>query len=223
MTGGFWESPAFWTTLIGVIVGSLLTTGKDLFLDRRNQSRLRTYAAIRIVCVFDVFIEHCLNVAQDEGDWEEPSHGQAERAFTVKTPDPPAFAQDIDWKSLDPALAYNILSFSPQIDDAARSIAFAFEMDCPPNYVDGFEERQFRFAQLGLAALALTDELRRRYGLPSRQHDAEEWSPAERLPQIKRKIEQKREAAQKRAEAKAAALSGEIRVTDAGKIAEATQ
>ncbi len=204
MSSGFWESSAFWG-LIGVVVGSFLSTAKDLLLDWRNQSRVRTYAAIRIVCLLDVFIERCLNVAQDEGDWQEPSHGQPERVFLAKTTDPPTFPPDIDWKSLDPALAYKILRFPSEVDDANRSIAFTFDMDGPPNYSEGFEERQFRYAELGLTALALTGKLRRKYACMSPAHEAEEWSPASRLPQIKAKIEQEREAAQKRAAAEGAA------------------
>lgn len=192
------KSQPFWA-LIGVIVGSLLTTAKDVFLDLRNQKRLATYAAIRIVCVLDNFVEGCLNVAIDEGENRLQPHGQNEREFAVEVPILEAFSDDIDWKALDPAVSYNILSFPVKIDEANRAISFVFDMiSGPPDYDEGFEERQFRYTELGLAAIAIANELRRKHGISARTYDCDEWSPAKRLPDIKAKIERSRAAARQR-------------------------
>lgn len=191
------KSQPFWA-LAGVIVGSMLTTAKDVFLDRRNQKRLATYAAIRIVCVFDDFIEGCLAVATDEGEYQIESHGEEEREISVGAPQLQPFAQDIDWKALDPEISYQVLSFQRGINEAQRSIAFVFDMiSGPPDYNEGFEERQFYYAQLGIQALSITNALRRKHGLSPRTY-AEEWDPAKRLPEIRSSVEQARTTRAKR-------------------------
>ncbi|MFG1350127.1 hypothetical protein [Xanthobacter autotrophicus] len=201
MIWDFLKSGPFWA-LIGVIVGSLLTTVKDVFLDRRNQTRLATYAAIRIVCVLDLFTEGCLSVATDGGEDRPQPHGQAEREPTVDEPVLGPFASDIDWKSLSPEMAYKILIFPSKIDEAERSIHFAFDMiGGPPDYAEGFEERQIQYAELGLAAIEITNELRERYSIAPLSNESPDWGPAKRLPEIKNRIDQSREAERHRREA----------------------
>jgi len=193
-----WQNQAFWT-LLGVVVGGLLTVGKDWISDSRSQSRLGTYAAIRIVCVLDIFADRCLDVANDDGEDEIQSHGQYERVFSVKTPSTPTFADDIDWKSLDADLAYKLLSFPAEVDEANSVISFTLSViSGPPDYSEGFEERQLRYATLGVAALELTDALRRKYGLRAKVQANSEWSAAVRLPEIKAKIEREREESARR-------------------------
>ncbi len=89
-----------------MVTGASLTIGKDFYLDWRNRSRLGAYAAIRIVCVLDLFADDCLQVAQDQGEYHVEDHGQEERSFTATAPSSPAYPSDIDWKSLDPTLVY---------------------------------------------------------------------------------------------------------------------
>ncbi|MFG1265083.1 hypothetical protein [Xanthobacter aminoxidans] len=194
------KSGPFWG-LIGVIVGSVLTTAKDVFLDRRNQTRLATYAAIRIVCVMDLFAAGCLDVANDCGEDRPQPHGQDERETTVDEPVLGPFASDIDWKSLSPEIAYKILILPSKIDEAKRSIYFAFDaIGGPPDYDEGFEERQLRYAELGLSAIEITKELRKNYSIAPPSNDRADWAPAKRLPEIKASIDQSRETKRHRRE-----------------------
>ncbi|MBN9591923.1 MAG: hypothetical protein J0I02_06780, partial [Alphaproteobacteria bacterium] len=53
--------------LLGVLIGALLTTGKDIwayFIGRRSSAR---YVAIRVVCVLDKYVEECAEVVLDDG------------------------------------------------------------------------------------------------------------------------------------------------------------
>jgi len=184
-----------------------VATGKDVFLDRRNQSRIATYAAIRIVCVLDVFADRCLEVANDDGEYTLQDHGQDERECTVDAPDAPVFADDIDWKSLDAKLIYKILSLPAELDQVKNAVSFTFSIVAgPPDYEEGFEERQLRFASLGVVSLKLADALRRKYELEPKAQESAEWSAAVRLREIKasielKRVERERKQAEKLAEA----------------------
>lgn len=193
MSWAFFQSQPFWA-LIGVVVGAFLTIGKDFLVDWRTQSRLRTYAAIRLVCVFDVYAEECADVAADEGEYRREEEGEELRDTSVPKPTLPAFAEDIDWKSLDPKLVYRVLNFPIEVAQAERAISFAFnEIAFPPDYEEGFEERQLRYAELGLTAHDIAEALRRKYALP--QEKSTGWNPVERLTEIKAKIERARDEA----------------------------
>lgn len=193
MSWAFFQSQPFWA-LVGVIVGAFLTIGKDFLFDWRTQSRLRAYAAIRLVCVFDVYAEECADVATDDGEYRREEEGEELRDTSVPNPTLPAFADDIDWKSLDPRLVYRVLNFPIEVAQAERAISFAFsEIAFPPDYEEGFEERQLRYAELGIAAHDIAEALRRKYSLP--RVESTEWNPVERLIEVKAKIEKAREKA----------------------------
>ena len=82
---------------------------------------------------------------------------------------------------------YEILSFPNQIDAANHRIDGAFEYDAgPPDYEEGFEERQYQYAVLGLKAAYLADQLRTNYGVPMRE--CSDWNPIEYLNAQKVKI-----------------------------------
>ncbi|KAB7738427.1 hypothetical protein F2P47_17235 [Parvibaculum sedimenti] len=195
MSWAFFQSQSFWA-LIGVVVGAFLTTGKDFLFDWRAQTRSRTYAAIRLVCVFDVYAEECANVAADEGEYTRDEQGQEVCEISIQNPTLSAFADDIDWKSLDPKLIYRVLNFPIEVAQAERAIRFVYsEIAFSPDYEEGFEERQLRYAELGLAAHDIAEALRRKYALP--RVESTEWNPVERLIEVKARIEKAREEARR--------------------------
>ncbi|PTM60085.1 hypothetical protein [Phreatobacter oligotrophus] len=169
MSWDFLAGSPFWA-LVGVIVGSALTTLKDVYLDHRKQSRDGRYAALRLVAIFELYAEACLEVARDDGETVLTENGWDERVPAVDRPLLGTLPQDIDWKALDVDLTYRVLRFPVRIAECERSIQFMFsEVAAPPDYDEGFEERQIRYAELGLEARKLADDLRRTHKLPTEE------------------------------------------------------
>ena len=91
--------------LIGVIIGSFLTIAKDSVVAWKQRNEDGSYSAIRIIGILQEYVDHCVDVVQDDGT----SHGQpagrtedGEEYYVaqVRTPAPPDFPDDIAWKSL---------------------------------------------------------------------------------------------------------------------------
>ena len=142
---------------IATIIGALIALGGTWFFSNRDIEKSARYLAIRVVCVFDKYLEDCVSVMKDDG----LSYGQ-------RTPDgclepqvsslgAPVLPNDVDWKSIDHNLMYAILSFPTDVDAADRHVAFIADMIAsPPDYDEFFEERAFQYAQFGLRANELT-------------------------------------------------------------------
>ncbi len=175
---------------VGVIVGSVLATVKDLLLDWVRHKRNRNHAAVRVVTLLDVFIDQCRDVAFDTGEPDYSQHDEGELGPSINDPDSPIFPDDIDWQALDPQLAYRILSL-PALYSAAKS-AIGQADHGPPDHAEYFEERRYQFAKLGRVALCIVKDLRVASGLSERTADNEEWSAKNTLPDIVRKEEAKR-------------------------------
>lgn len=190
-------------SLAGVIIGSVLTWVREIWSDSKTRARHARYLAIRVVCILDKYIETCAEVVGDDGlsfgQRDEQGYLQAQ----VPTPPPPILPADLDWKSIDHTLMYRLLSMPNEADAANSKISSISEYVAgPPDFEEYFEERQAQYAKLGLAAFAVTQELRTRYQIPKREYG--EWNPVERLAQAKQELEEYR---RKRAEMFAASPS----------------
>ncbi|GBF59253.1 hypothetical protein PbB2_02945 [Candidatus Phycosocius bacilliformis] len=186
MTWEFLNPQAFWG-LVGVVVGSILTTAKDVFLDRTKQKRDRQYAAVRLVVILELYAEACHDTASDGGEMVSNDAGWEERETMVSKPVLDSFPDDIEWKALKSDLTYRVLRFPVLIAENERAISYAFdEIAGPPDYDEGFDERQKRYAQLGLEALKLAKELRAEVNLPEQAADG----LSRELQSIKNRIEQ---------------------------------
>lgn len=175
--------------LLGVFTGALLTTSKDIWRHFAGQKRTARYLAIRVVCVLDQYVEKCVEVVLDDG----LCYGQRDQngylAPQVSLPPAPEFPDDLDWKTIDHALAYEILSIPNEIAAAEGAISFAWDVASPPDFDEAFEERVLRYASIGLKAHGITALLRKRYDLPAQ--DLGGWNPAERLAEEKTKVEKR--------------------------------
>ncbi|MYK04193.1 MAG: hypothetical protein F4030_04270 [Gammaproteobacteria bacterium] len=173
--------------LLGVIVGTVFPLIRD-FLENKRRAR---YLAIRMVCDLDQLLDICTNIVGDDGlccgqknanDYLEPQ---------VSLPKGLPLPDDVDWRSIDHALMYKILALPSRIEHYNQAIAFAAEHSFPPDYDEVFEERQYRYACLGLDVANLTQELRSKYGIPTRE--VGEWDPEQYLKDEKSKIDKRRE------------------------------
>ena len=86
---------------------------------------------------------------------------------------------------------YEVLNLPVDVEKANSKISGAFEHATPPDFDEGFEERQYQYSCLALKALNIATELRKFSGLPNRV--IEEWDPMEYVEKKKPEIESIRE------------------------------
>lgn len=93
-------------------------------------------------------------------------------------------------------LQYQIRSLPNKIDVADRSVGSLYEFgQGPPDFGDAFEEREFRYAFIGLEACLINDILAEKYEVPLL--DRGEWDPAGDLKAVIEKISKSREREKK--------------------------
>jgi hypothetical protein len=177
--------------LVGVLIGAAISWGQAYWFSRRDAERAAQYLAVRIVCIFDKFLEDCVSVVKDKGmPGQDGTYEPQEKA-----PDMPSFPNDIDWKCIDHNLMYEILSFPSDIEAGDNTISFiANEVASPPDYDEFFEERAIQYVRFGLRAHKLASELREKYDIPPKKYDG--WNPVKELNSEFKEIQKrlKREA-----------------------------
>ena len=180
------------SALFGVVVGAVLPWFRDAWNNRR-QAR---YLAIRIVCLLDEFLDECTNVVSDDGLSSGQRNADGCLEAQVSQPKSLPLPDDVDWRSIDHGLMYEILALPSRIERDNRSISFAGEHAFAPDYREFFEERQYRYACLGLDVAAIIQSLRSTYGIP--EQEMGEWDPVGYLAKEKVKIEKCRSDREKR-------------------------
>lgn len=179
-------------SLIGVALGGVLTLAREWWFQSRKDQKDAQYLCAVVSCALQSFSDRCADVVGDDG----LSDGQPdERGYHQIQVEAPRFTIDgwgVEWKSLPSALMYKVLDFPNQAAEAASSASVAFEYATPPDFSEGFEERQFLFASLGLVASSLAAELREHTCLPALQRPHRQWDPITYMSESKAKIEQRR-------------------------------
>lgn len=157
-------------TMLVTWIGHRMTVRQDT---QEERDRHATYVATRVVCMLDPFVLRCVDVINDEGDYVE-----GELTPQVDTPRL-EFPADLDWKTVDAALMYRTLALPNEIAAANSTIAAYAEHSGPPNYDEVWDERKFQYGRVGLYALDLAVDLRKRYEL--KQPDYSRWNPRRTL------------------------------------------
>lgn len=147
--------------LLGVVVGTLIAGFKEWWFYRAERKTHAHYLAIRIVCVLDEYLEQCIAIASDDGEYR--SNGTLRPS--VEKSGPPVYPKDIDWKSIDHKLMYKALSLPNKVLAADRSIGLAADIASPPEYDEVFEERHIQYSRIGLLTLEIIKGFRARYGI----------------------------------------------------------
>lgn len=169
--------------LAGIVLGVFLNAAKEWWFQRRKSQKDLEYLAIRVACILDTFVNSCTEVVADDG----LSYGQPDpdgcRSIQVKTPHFEPLALEVEWRSLPATLMYEILNFPNLIEAANHRISGAFEYSAsPPDYEEGFDERQEQYANLGLKAHAMSTKLRKIGGLPlAESPSSQDWNPVQYL------------------------------------------
>lgn len=133
----------------------------------------------------------CAEVVGDDGLCEGIPDEDGYHSIQVQAPKFHPMSLNVEWKSLPVNLMYEILDFPYKAEIADQAINSAFEYEAgPPDYWEGFEERQFQYATLGLAASQLTTKLRNHVDLPARSVGG--WNPVFYMEKKKSVIESRR-------------------------------
>lgn len=170
---------------IGVIVGALISWFSEHWREKQNRKRDARYLGIRAVCTLDKFMDSCIDVVSDNGRIDQDGYTYSQ----VPLPPPPAYPDDIDWRSIDPELMYRLLSLPTDAETANRVIGAAAEHSDPPDHDDYFNERRSQYTNLGLVALELSKEIRQTFNIPLQTFRG--WDPAAFL--LEEKFKQEKE------------------------------
>lgn len=175
---------------IGVIVGSIVPWLQSLHSAKNERDKHAHYLAIRVIIALRQYTYACWLVAVDDG------LNQGERDIDgclvpqAKDPGPIVYPNDIEWKSIDAQLAYDLLSLQLDAESADRSIAAAIEFtDGPPDYEDIFEERHSQYSKIGLKVIDLENRLCKKFEIPLEDKNSN-WSPLEDFNNAIKKVEQ---------------------------------
>ncbi len=176
--------------LIGVLLGGLLTVAKDWWLQRRTNQKDAEYLSIQVSCALEKYAARCAEVVADDGLCEGRPD---EDGYCRPQVSPPKFEPEslkVEWKSLPANLMYEVLDFPNKAEVAIQRVDGVFEFATPPDFDEGFEERQLQFATLGIAASKLAAKLRKHIKLPARSTD--DWDPVQFMEEQQSAIELRR-------------------------------
>jgi len=184
--------------LVGVVVGSVIAISKDSWALYRERRRDASYSAIRLICVLEEYANKCMDVAEDDGRVLGRPAGMMESGEEVcepqaSTPDPVDYPADISWRSIDETLMHRILALPNKARSTDRYVSACAEHVSPPDYSEAFEPRQQGYAQLGVEALDIVDELRKRYGVSvkSRTELSDGWDDKKYLVSLLAKFKKR--------------------------------
>lgn len=187
--------------LIGVVVGSVLTVSKEWWFQRKKERKDVEYLAIQVSCRLERYVAGCSEVVGDDGRPDQDGYYRCQ----VEEPsfDPELLL--VEWKSLPTKLMAEVLDL-PYMDEVAKHrVNGTFEeVAFPPDFDEGFEERQYQYATLGIYAAQLAADLRSHVGLPVRR--SEEWDPVAHMKGKRVEIEDRRQARAIRFESQISAL-----------------
>jgi hypothetical protein len=168
--------------LIGVLIGGFISWLQTHLTDKKATNKNARYLAIRVVCILDKYVEDCVEVVMDDGLSYGQRNKQGYLEAQVSAPSAPIFPNDVDWKSIDHELMYMILSLPAEVESAERIINAAAGIADPPDFEHWFDERKYRYSQLGLVAYKLSEDLCSKYNIKKKIYDSN-WNPAIRLKQ----------------------------------------
>lgn len=172
--------------LVGVVIGGFIGWGQTWWAQKKEQEKSSNYLAIRVVNVLRQYIYKCSLVAADEGDPD--SNG--ELVPQAKDPGPIKYPDDIDWRSINPRLAYQLLALPNKGEAADRAILAAIDFcSGPPDYEEVFEERHLQYSMIGIEAVALERVLCKEFNLPI-EETLENWNPEEEFQKAIKRVEE---------------------------------
>jgi len=188
-----------WIGLGGVIVGSMITITKDVWLSWVDRRRDGSYSAIRLIFILEEYADKCIDVVGDDGTAQGQPAGRTDDGeeylvAQVQSPDPIDFPDDIVWRSLTGSLMHRALAMTTKARSTNRYVSASAENAFRPDFEELFEPRREGYAQLGLDALELVNDLRKQYGIATKTRSelGSEWDPKAHLHDMLDRFEKHR-------------------------------
>lgn len=185
-----------WIGLIGVIVGAVITGGKEAVESWLNRRRDAEYLAIRFVCMLDRFVEGCAAISYDDGTSQGQPAGR-EDVFEAQTIAPAYDVPSVEanWRSIPVSLMYDALGFPTLIEQASRRLSGVAEHAEPDNS-DWITARQIEYAKLGQEAAQIAKRFRQEYNIADPQY--KDWNPIAAINENLERLEEEREERRRR-------------------------
>lgn len=162
-SAGLWpQNITGFAALGGVYLTHYLTRWREERAAAAKQASERHFIATELVFLLEQFAEGGAQVATDQGEPDQ----QGEYSPAVKPPELTVLDVSGDWRTLPPLIMYRIRELPILQSEARRNIAAAAEHSWAPYHKEGFQERQYQYACLGLKVLILSRHLRKLTGLP---------------------------------------------------------
>jgi membrane protein implicated in regulation of membrane protease activity len=181
-------------SLGGVFAGAYLVNRRERESKKEKKSVEALYLAVTVSAVLDKFVADCADVAADDGTYRgelDYTHdNQGVRTAQEKAPELDYAGLDVAWVSLPAKLLDAVHALPRKLRSGRRYLAYVHDNDGGP-YDDYFAARQLKYAELGVAADEVTQELRKSVGLaPAGDPDSttSTWL-RERLAELKGRAE----------------------------------
>lgn len=116
------------TGVISALASSVLTWVGDLVRSRSRSKRYRTYLCIRVTSTLEAYAISCAEVIEAA----EAYYGQTEIPLVVSLPEPPLYPNDIEWNSIDPKIAYRLMSFLNEHEARSADVRYANQFEGNP-------------------------------------------------------------------------------------------
>lgn len=143
-------------TLVVTVFGAFLAAAKDIFTDWYRRHGHVRYNVMLLSVALDKLIDDCVAISEDEGT--EDQSGECRPSVPSPSLTWPAA---LDWTMIPHDIMYRCLMLPGTIDTAEEVIDFVvMNIASPPDHEEYFEERQHRYAAIGLAAVHLLNRLR---------------------------------------------------------------
>jgi hypothetical protein len=126
---------AIWTTkeIILTVLGTGIVSGSasfvlDLLRSRSGRKRSRTYLCMRIAATLEAYAINCAESLEAA----EAHYGQTKIPVILSLPDSPIYPEDVDWHSVEPDIAYRIMSFLNEREAQAAGARYAEHFEGNP-------------------------------------------------------------------------------------------
>jgi hypothetical protein len=181
--------------ITGVLLGVVLVWLKEYRVTRSKRRADIVYLAILVTSHLDRYASGCYDVASDDGTYcGQPAGDGEEYVTTTSAPDFVPQELEVEWKLLPGELLYPILRLPDQQEKLQRHLAGVTEYDSDyPNHSEYFWVRRRGYAELGLKAEELAQQLLALAGLPPETAQTEEWSREKGLRDVITLIDGQRE------------------------------
>lgn len=145
----------------GVLIGALIPIFYMEFSKNRDSKRKEKYLAVRIISALEDYLHHCLDVVYDEGQEDH----QGVTTPSVRLPDLISYPVDIDWKSVNSKLMFDLLLLPSKAHKRNREISFSWDIANLPDNSEVINTRVKCYSEIGLEVIRLRDILCKKHGI----------------------------------------------------------